>query len=413
MLKKTVLSLFCCGLLAGTLGAFPAAAASKKKKKAKSEQPAPAPKKTSEYEKLFKEKHETADGMIRLHKVKGKLYFEFPVALLGRDMLLGSTVSEISDNGDAVIGSKPTDPLWIQFTRTGDKVQVRKLVRDNVTDAASPNIARSLANNNIGAIIKSYDIAAWSPDSCAVVFNATDLFLSDNKALTPFDPYGENLYYGRVTRSASYQSDKSFLGEIRAFEDNVVIRSHLSYTYTLKAGSKEIASDVPFTAVMTRSLVLLPETPYEPRFVDSRMSVFPGRFFSASGSSRPSCSATPTAGASSRRTRRPTAAGSSSGPRNRSSSTSTPISPRAGASPFSRPSSSGTSRSNASDSNRPSRPVSFRRTTRSSTPTTSNIRASAMRPSASPTLWGPRGSIRAAARSSTPRSTCSTTLSSW
>ena len=57
MLKKTVLSLFCCGLLAGTLGAFPAAAASKKKKKAKSEQPAPAPKKTSEYEKLFKEKH--------------------------------------------------------------------------------------------------------------------------------------------------------------------------------------------------------------------------------------------------------------------------------------------------------------------------------------------------------------------
>ena len=241
MLKKTVLSLFCCGLLAGTLGAFPAAAASKKKKKAKSEQPAPAPKKTSEYEKLFKEKHETADGMIRLHKVKGKLYFEFPVALLGRDMLLGSTVSEISDNGDAVIGSKPTDPLWIQFTRTGDKVQVRKLVRDNVTDAASPNIARSLANNNIGAIIKSYDIAAWSPDSCAVVFNATDLFLSDNKALTPFDPYGENLYYGRVTRSASYQSDKSFLGEIRAFEDNVVIRSHLSYTYTLKAGSKEIA----------------------------------------------------------------------------------------------------------------------------------------------------------------------------
>jgi len=144
-----------------------------------------------------------------------------------------------------------------------------------VTDAASPNIARSLANNNIGAIIKSYDIAAWSPDSCAVVFNATDLFLSDNKALTPFDPYGENLYYGRVTRSASYQSDKSFLGEIRAFEDNVVIRSHLSYTYTLKAGSKEIASDVPFTAVMTRSLVLLPETPYEPRFVDSRMSVFP------------------------------------------------------------------------------------------------------------------------------------------
>lgn len=66
-----------------------------------------------------------------------------------------------------------------------------------------------------------------------------------------------------------------------------MIRSHLSYTYTLKAGSKEIAS-VPFTAVMTRSLVLLPETPYEPRFVDSRMSVFPtGKILFSERGSRP------------------------------------------------------------------------------------------------------------------------------
>ena len=276
MLRKTVLLLLCCGLTAGVLGgATPASAAAKKrKKKAKTEQTAAKPKPT-EYEKLFKEKHDVADGMIRLHKVKGKLYFEFPLALLGRDMLLGSTVSEISDNGDAVIGSKPTEPLWVRFTKTGDKVQIRKMVRDNVTDTASPNIARSLEANGIGAILKSYDIAAWSPDSCAVVFNATDLFLSDNKALTPFDPYGENLRYGQVTRTSNYQSERSFLGEIRAFADNVVVRSHLSYTYTLKAGSSVIASDVPFTAVMTRSLVLLPEEPYEPRFVDSRMSVFP------------------------------------------------------------------------------------------------------------------------------------------
>ena len=69
MLKKTVLSLFCCGLLAGTLGVFPAAAASKKKKKAKSEQPAPAPKKTSEYEKLFKENEELAKARYE-HLVK-------------------------------------------------------------------------------------------------------------------------------------------------------------------------------------------------------------------------------------------------------------------------------------------------------------------------------------------------------
>ena len=274
MLKKSCILFF--GLAVTALCLFPAesGAAVRKKKKA----PAPAaaaPKKQSEYDKLFKEKHPVADGMIRLHKVKGKLYFEFPLELMERDMLLGSTVSEISDNGDAVIGSKPTDPLWIRFTRTGDKVQVRSMVRDNVTDRESQNIARSLEKNSIGAIIKSYGIAAWNPDSTAVVFDATDLFLGDNPAMTPFDPYGQNLYYGQVTRTASYQSDKSFLGEIKAFSDNVVIRSHLSYTYSLRAGRNVIASDVPFTAVMTRSIVLLPEEPYQPRFTDSRMSVFP------------------------------------------------------------------------------------------------------------------------------------------
>ena len=173
-----------------------------------------------------------------------------------------------------------------------------------------------------------------------------------------------------------------------------MIRSHLSYTHTLKAGSKEIASDV-LHGRYDASLVLLPETPYEPRFVDSRMSVFPtGKilFSEREQQAKLLCYANRwrvelSDEAAYRR-------GELVRPKKPIVFYIDPDFPRAGASPFSRPSSSGTSRSNASDSNRPSRPVSFRRTTRSSTPTTSNIRASAMRPSASPTLWGPRGSIR-------------------
>ena len=42
-----------------------------KKKKAKTEQTTPA-KKESEYDKLFKKKHETAKGLITLHLLDGK-----------------------------------------------------------------------------------------------------------------------------------------------------------------------------------------------------------------------------------------------------------------------------------------------------------------------------------------------------
>ena len=67
MLRKTPLLVLCSGLTAGVLGeATPVSAASKKrKKKAQTEQTAAKPKPT-EYEKLFKEKQDVADGMIRL-----------------------------------------------------------------------------------------------------------------------------------------------------------------------------------------------------------------------------------------------------------------------------------------------------------------------------------------------------------
>mgnify|MGYP001531967290 FL=1 len=95
-----------------------------KKKNAKTEQTTPA-KKESEYDKLFKKKHEIAKGLITLHLLDGKVYFELPVNLINKDMLIGSTVTSISDNGNAVVGSKPTDLLHVVFTRNKTHVQLR------------------------------------------------------------------------------------------------------------------------------------------------------------------------------------------------------------------------------------------------------------------------------------------------
>ena len=45
------------------------------------------------YEKLFDgRKHTTAVGeLVTLHKIDGKVFFEIPLASMGRDMLLGTT----------------------------------------------------------------------------------------------------------------------------------------------------------------------------------------------------------------------------------------------------------------------------------------------------------------------------------
>ena len=88
---KQILTLSLCALIA----AAPLEAKSRKssRKKTQTAQTAEKPKESA-YDKLFKKKHDVADGMIKLHKVGDKLYFEFPQALFGREMLLGSVISE-------------------------------------------------------------------------------------------------------------------------------------------------------------------------------------------------------------------------------------------------------------------------------------------------------------------------------
>ena len=118
-----------------------------KKKKAKTEQTTPA-KKESEYDKLFKKKHETAKGLITLHLLDGKVYFELPVDLINKDMLIGSTVTSISDNGNAVVGSKPTDLLHVMFTRNKTHVQLRQVNTDYIT--GSTQIDEALHKSTLG-----------------------------------------------------------------------------------------------------------------------------------------------------------------------------------------------------------------------------------------------------------------------
>ena len=259
---KQILMLSLCALIA----AAPLEAKSRKssRKKAQTAQTAEKPKESA-YDKLFKKKHDVADGMIKLHKVGDKLYFEFPQALFGREMLLGSVISETSDNLTGVPGSKSYTPLHITFTKTGENVQIREINADNYTLGVA------------GTIFRNFKIDAYNADSTAVVFNVTDLFVSHVKELSPFSYLGAYGGSGSPSLSESFKKELSSLGGIKSFADNLTVKSTLSYTYSVThpVTKQKIVDNEPLTAVMTRTLVLLDEEPYRPRITDSRMSVFP------------------------------------------------------------------------------------------------------------------------------------------
>lgn len=230
---------------------------------------------SGDYAKFFKDKHfETVEGMMRLHKSEDKVYMEIPDSLCGRDFLLASTVSETSDNFNSIIGSKPFEPIHLKLERISDKLRFLKVENENISRHPGDNIDRALAANNIHPVFKTFDIKVFNPDSTSFIIDVTDLFCSDIEELSPFDP--NSIYtQGKGKRNATFSKENSFICGIKAFEDNISIKSMMSYTFSVTVSQKDIVKDKAFSALMTRSLLLLDKEAARPRITDSRMSVFP------------------------------------------------------------------------------------------------------------------------------------------
>ncbi len=282
-MKYKVTTLLCiAALIPAIVFSAPKKRSVKVGKKATTTTAAPAVKKKSDYEKLFDgKKRLTRKGFITLHKVDSvKLLLEIPKSVFGREMLLGSTISEISSNEHGAVGYKPGDPLHVMFTMMGGNIQLRRIYSYYEAAPGDPGISDAVKRSSLPSIYASFKIEAYNADSSNVVIDATDLFLSENPDLTPFDPYSK---YARppYTRQVMFERSKSFLSDIKAFDDNVTVKSYLSYSINLSQGSGASASRLekksPFTALVTRTLMLLPEKPMRPRIADSRMNIFTSR----------------------------------------------------------------------------------------------------------------------------------------
>ena len=89
-------------------------------------------KKTSKYEKMFiKDKTcvtaKCEDGFLTLHKAKGKLYLEFPLKYMGREMLIASTITESSAADLASIGYKPVPPMHVRFSKVDSTIFMKEV----------------------------------------------------------------------------------------------------------------------------------------------------------------------------------------------------------------------------------------------------------------------------------------------
>lgn len=270
ILQYGVLLVFCLSLT-------PVYAGMDKKKKRKDDkveqveenkQPA---KKLTAYEKLFKgKKHESAKGgLLSLHKVNNKVYLEVPLSTLGREMLIAATTTETSDNLVSTNGYKCNEPLHVCFTLKDGLLEMRQINAQINYDGSDERERSVVAQNYINPVIEGFGVLAYTPDSSAVLVDMTSLFTGGNDKVAPVSKGSFPL----IIR-ASLNKSLSSVESIKAFEDNVSVKTSLSYKVTAKYVKATLFEDKPVSIKATWTILVLPEERMKPRISDSRIGIF-------------------------------------------------------------------------------------------------------------------------------------------
>ena len=263
--RSIILALIAAALLVPSTDAA-ASVFKKKKKKAQTEataaqKPAPKKKQTS-YQKLMKEVADSSkSSTFRLYRTsKDKIYMGFPRNMMGRRMLVGSTITATSNPAYLNVGYKYVKPTYFQIDLK-DSLVVLSVPGANAT-SSDPGMQTALERSYIPKVLRRIAVQATSKDSSEVIFEVTPLINS-------VAPKGKNF---SLTKAADEKS--TWFSDLKAFNDNASVKVHSNVDFTKtflmlkgKVGSGSMAYTVSF--------MLLPENPMPARVQDSRIGVFP------------------------------------------------------------------------------------------------------------------------------------------
>jgi hypothetical protein len=216
------------------------------------------------YSKVITKEAVTRKGVVDIHKVKNNYFLEIPFNLMGKPMLLAGRVSEISANNDIIAGQMTSNPWFVEWSADENRVYLHDASNNSICDP-SEAIAVGFARNNLKPVMKAFPVKAVNADSTTVVIDVTKFFCGDEKHLSPFRPASPlDGLMGVRSASGTFKADMSSIVDFKAFPNNIIFKTRMVYT----------VSGSPFTALMTSSLILLPDEPVRPRLGDYRLGIF-------------------------------------------------------------------------------------------------------------------------------------------
>lgn len=219
------------------------------------------------YKEVITSEAKSDEGLFTSHFVGDKLYFEIPLALMEKDMLLVSRIAKVPSNfggGYVNAGSKVNEQV-VRWSKRGNSVDMKIISFENQSDEESP-IYRSVEANNFFPILYSTKVAAYNQDSTAVVVEVNSLFETDIEAINGISPSLKKRY--KVKR---LDSNRSYIESARSYPKNVEVRHLMTYE---AEEPPERGQAGTISLLMNQSMILLPDDKMMPRLADDRVGWF-------------------------------------------------------------------------------------------------------------------------------------------
>ena len=205
-------------------------------------------------------------GLFIVYKDGGEYYFEIPLELLEREILVVSRISGYVHNlsfGGAGMASRPEQV--IRWQRHEEQLHLRSVSYSSVASEEDP-VYQSVKNNNFEPVIMAFPILAYNKDSSAYIIDPSKLFTTDVPMIGPMSN-SQKKRFG----IGALDSKRSYIVRMKSFPENVEVRHVLTYK-----GSKlpDNAITGTLSLEMNQSFIILPEKPMQPRYHDDRVGYF-------------------------------------------------------------------------------------------------------------------------------------------
>jgi len=235
------------------------------------------------YAEVITNKSVSQIGMLTVHKVEDKFYFELPDSVFGRDIMAVTRLTKTPTG--AGYGGEEENRQVIRFERgPNDNVFLRAIEYANVGADSTLPLYEAVRNSNVDPIAAAFDVRAYREGKSGVVIDMTD-FLNGSGQIVALQPITRQRY-----NLTELQKDRSYIQHVRAYPINIEVRT--VKTYGAKAPALRTGEEKPSPSVDLRgslaagaatfeqntSFILLPKTPMRKRLFDPRVGYFATRY---------------------------------------------------------------------------------------------------------------------------------------